>query len=150
MGTSKEPIAGEAPAQQERKITSIEDARLLIMKMNGLPIPESDPLMMLVSLLLAFTDDYNAMLTRHNKAVSTTMKGIVSAASTELNKEIHQFGEELRSTTLQNVILLISEHKAEMVRHAASMRQLTYLCLGLSFIVVFVSFGVLLWKVLAA
>ena len=134
-------------AQETRQLTSLEDARLLLMKKNGLPVPESDPLMMLVSLMIAFADDYDAMLIRHNKAVTASMKGIIGHARAELEKEIQEFGNQVRSTTMQNVVLLISEHKKQMIEHQQAMRQLTSQIMAASAVFIVALIGVALWKV---
>ena len=138
--------ANDIPAA-ERKISSIEDARLLIMKMNGLPVPESDPLMMLVSLMIAFADDYDAMLARHNKAITATMKGVISNAREGFEKEIQEFGNQVRSTTMQNVVLLISEHNKQMSEHLQATRQLTHKIMAASALFVVAITVVALWKV---
>lgn len=133
--------------QETRQLTSLEDARLLLMKKNGLPVPESDPLMMLVSLMIAFADDYDAMLARHNKAITATMKGIIGNAREGLEKEIQEFGNQVRSTTMQNVVLLISEHKKQMIEHQQAMRQHTNQIMAASALFIVAIIVVALWKV---
>ena len=135
--------SAQSSAQETRQLTSLEDARLLLMKKNGLPVPASDPIMMLVSLLIAFADDYDAMLMRHNKAVTATMKGVIGNARAELEKEI----QEVSSTTMQNVVLLISEHKKQMIEHQQAMRQSTILVTAASGLFVVAIIVVALWKV---
>lgn len=133
-------------APETRQLTSLEDARLLLMKKNGLPVPESDPLMMLVSLMIAFADDYDAMLARHNKAITATMKGVIGNAREGLEKEIQEFGNQVRSTTMQNVVLLISEHKKQMIEHQQAMRQLTHQIMAASALFIVALIVVALWK----
>lgn len=142
---SEQSVASSA--QETRQLTSLEDARLLLMKKNGLPVPESDPLMMLVSLMIAFADDYDAMLARHNKAITATMKGIIGNAREGLEKEIQEFGNQVRSTTMQNVVLLISEHKKQMIEHQQAMRQSTILVTAASGLFVIAIIVIALWKV---
>lgn len=144
---SQAPLESDAP--EARKIASLEDARLLLMAKNGLPIPASDPVMMLVSLMIAFADDYDAMLIRHNKAVSTAMKGVIGTARAELEKEIQHFSEQVRSTTLENVVLLITEHQKRMIEHQQATRLLTVQCMALSALLTVVTIGVLVWKALS-
>lgn len=103
--------------------------------------------MMLVSLLIAFADDYDAMLMRHNKAVTATMKGVIGNARAELEKEIQEFGNQVSSTTMQNVVLLISEHKKQMIEHQQAMRQSTILVTAASGLFVVAIIVVALWKV---
>ena len=145
---TQENSAPNAP-EKARSISSLEDARLLLMMKNGLPIPASDPVMMLVTLLLGFADDYERMLARHNKAVTAAMKIAVTSAREDLGGEIERFSEQLRAATLENVTLLIRQHQETMSVHQHSIRQLTRQCIGISALLTAVTIGVLLWKVLA-
>lgn len=140
--------AKEAP-EKERSILTLEDARLLIMSKNGLPIAASDPIMMLVTLMLAFADDYETMLERHNRAITAAMKGVVASARHSLGGEIERFAEQVRSTTLENVVLLILQHQKAMSAHQQAMRQMTWLCMAVSALLTFVVLGVLVWRTVA-
>lgn len=142
---SEQSVPNSTP--ETRQLTSLEDARLLLMKKNGLPVPESDPLMMLVSLMIAFADDYDAMLVRHNKAITATMKGVIGNAREGLEKEIQEFGNQVRSTTMQNVVLLISEHKKQMIEHQQAIRQFTNQITAASALFIAAIIVVALWKV---
>ena len=145
MTQTAQDAQGEAP-EERRKLSSLADARLLILEKNGLPIPESDPIMMLVVLLLALADDYDTLLARHNRAVTSTMKGIIGEARQGMEQEVQRFADQVKASTLENVVLLIAQHQRQMAEHQQSVKLLTWVCMGLSVLVPTVMVAVMAWR----
>ncbi len=107
-------VKGEDGNPSFPAIFSIEAARKLIMERHSSGLDADDPLLMMVTLHEGFMGDYEAMLTRHNQAITTVIGSAISGLT-----------EKALSDHLENQVRLADRIEQEFIRQYTRARILS-------------------------
>ena len=113
-GTSEDEVGG-LPAIPG---LTLEEVRALISERIGLSVGRDDPVLAVYVLHEAFIREYEAMLARHNTALTALFEQSVSTWTDDVSLQISTFADQLLSQGLQDRMAQLGEHArvaAEMV-----------------------------------
>ena len=87
-----------------------EEIRKLLMEEHQVPLEEHDPILMVVTLQNAFTQEYNKLLQRHHEALKKTLKGVLGETSKEMRQLSNELMNETVRTTIENTVKIGRAH----------------------------------------
>lgn len=126
---------------------SLEEAKQLLISTHGVPVDAGDPVMMLVTLHMAIFEDYEAMLARHNEAVTLVMSSAVNNMTERLHKEREAFAAAVQKLVEQNTSQLIEAHIKAMRAHRQILWCAVVSTVAVPAVMFGLLFGALLWKI---
>lgn len=139
--------APETAPKAVESTLSVAVLQELILKKHGLKVSQDDPLMAAFTLHEAFLSDYEALLERHNKAITALMSGTVGKLRTAVAEEGKVVADAAHALSTGNMLALIGEHQKAMAEHLNTVRHMTWLNLGVAAFTVTLIVGGLIWKV---
>lgn len=124
MSQEPETTSGESAPKAVESTLSVAVLQELILKKHGLKVGEDDPLMAAFTLHEAFVADYEAMLERHNRAITALMGGTVGELRSAVAEEGKVVADAAHALSTSNMLALIGEHQKAMGCFLGSVRSL--------------------------
>ena len=103
-----------------------EEMKSLLMKRHAVFIGDDDPILLSVTLHNAFLDQYDAMLERHEEAVTSFLRQTSSRLIEEITAHKNAvLGKAVRAS-IENTLAEISQHQKSMTHAHVAMENLAH------------------------
>jgi hypothetical protein len=113
MTQSQTSIAAEVESREKTGM-SLEDVRNLLSKTHNAAIPDSDPLLMIVTILNAYLGEVQKLHARHEQGLARLMAEKTDAYVSGVNAAVNQLSTSLSSASVEGVRKVFDAHAATL------------------------------------
>lgn len=97
-------------------VMSLDDARALLMHAHGVAVGRDDPVLMLLTLHQGFLRDYEALLSRHDQAISALLGATGKACADAVESVLSSLKDKTVKASLDQAFALVERQAAAMER----------------------------------